>query len=238
MNAPGTAINWLWLVDAPRRERALVVANADVDWRVPLRRHYADVAVHPVDAVRATLHATVGRRTTRPALPFADGAFDLVVLPGFVGSWDKLAGRRVWRDARARVIAECRRVLRAHGLLVVTGRNPQWYGRSQERDRAPACTNIVSTKRETINSNITIRIPSTMDVALPEVMRRGGFRDVRAFFVEPSDLAPRIIVPAGRAAALAYERQEQSYRGRGPRLLATVGLQALAYPARLFVAIA
>lgn len=238
MNADGAAINWLWLADAPARDGALVVANGDVDWRVPLRRHYAEVAAHPVDAMRATLHAIVGGLGTRPILPFADGAFDLVVLPGFVGGWHLLAGRRAWRDARAATIAECRRVLRARGLLVVSGRNPQWYGRSHGRGLAPECATIASMKVGRLKNNVRTHIPSVMDVGLPVVMRDAGFHDVRAFLLEPSDLAPQIIVPADRAAVLAYERLERSYRGRVPRLLATLGLQALAYPARLFMAAA
>ena len=103
---------------------------------------------------------------------------------------------------------EMRRIVSDRGVLVLTGPNRQWYG----------------------------RMPSGADLLLTAAVKSAGFGTVRTYLAEPSDLAPHSIVPSSRAATLAFERHEHTQRGRAPRLLATLGLHSLAYPARILLA--
>jgi hypothetical protein len=180
-------VNWIWISSSARRERVLVVTETRDGWTECLQPHFRRVE-------RCDVASLVG------VLPFGDGSFDHVLLPGMLGNW---------RRARSAAIHECRRLLCPGGLLLVSGANPQFY-----------------------------TAPSFADFTLTFALSRAGFGRVHRYFAEPSDNAPVAIFAGTRAAYVAYERQERATRGRARRLLATIGLHSVAYPARFILAYA
>lgn len=189
-------VNWLWLASTPRRERALAISLEDDTWADHLRRHFAQVEERSPEILTAPLD-------------FEDQAFDCVAIPGVIGLWTRMAPQTPARVTRASILGECRRVLRRGGVLLLSGRNPQWLGEH-----------------------------SVADLALGRAISKAGFLSVREYFADPSASTPHAIIPACRSAALAYERQERALRGRSTRLLAAVGLHAVVYPGRLVMAFA
>lgn len=214
---PAAAANWLWLADTSRRDRALLVAQDPDYWGAILRRYFGALDHLSLGELRS-IFAGSGKAAKSPAvdraLPFDSASFDAVVLPRLLGNWNLIAGRAEYAGARAAILRECRRVLRSGGVLVVTGANPQWY------------------------AGVHVARSWMSDLWLRSAMIGAGFADVREYFADPSDLAPRSIIPACRTAAVAFERQERTMRGRGPRLLVGLGLHAMAYPARITMAFA
>jgi hypothetical protein len=208
--APCTAraANWLWLTDCEARDRALVVAEPNDGWRAVLSRHFIDVDRVSAATCRSFLEDSPIVDGGGAWLPFLDGSMDCAVLPGVIGTWRAIAGKTPPPQARQRVLREMRRIVSDRGVLVLTGPNRQWYG----------------------------HVPSTSDLLLTAAVKSAGFRTVRTYLAEPSDIAPHSIVPSSRAAALAFERHEHTQRGRAPRLLATLGLHSMAYPARIVLA--
>lgn len=202
------AANWLWLTDCEARDRAFVVAEADDGWNAVLARHFVEVNRMSAAACRSVLEDSPLVEGGGAWLPFLDGSVDCAVLPGVIGTWRIVAGKHPLPLARRRVLREMRRIVNDRGVLVLTGPNRQWYG----------------------------RMPSSADMLLSAAVKSAGFNTVRTYLAEPSDIAPHSIVPSSRAAALAFERHEHTQRGRAPRLLATLGLQSMAYPARIVLA--
>lgn len=240
------AVNWLWLADTEGRDRALVIAEVGDGWLAALRRHFLSAEHLTLSALRPSVLSRSGvssRPNFSPRLPFDDESFDCVLLPGFIGSWNRVAPGVPRGVIRAAIIRECRRVLRRGGVLLVSGRNPQWYGGVQERGPNAECSQLpepaVSGPLAAIRRRLRrVAVPLPWDVRLADALTKGGFETVHAYFADPSDLVPRAIIPACRSAALAYERQDRMLRGRAPRLLTTVGLHAVVYPARLVLAFA
>ncbi len=191
-----TAANWLWIIGPARRERGLIVADSADKWIPSLQYHLREVEQQSLESFAT-------------GLPFPDGHFDCVLLPGVVGAWKDLARGTSARAMCATAILECRRVLRSGGVLLLSGRNPLWY-----------------------------TSPSVPDFTLRRTLSRAGFTSIREYFAEPSDTDPQSMIPACRSAAVAYERQERPTRGRAPRLLARLGLHATAYPATVMLAFA
>ncbi len=239
------AMNWLWLADTEGRERALVVSESGDGWTAALRRHFAAVdrlTVTTLHDALCTTHQPADRMQSA-LLPFDDAQFDCVVLPGFIGSWQRIAREMPGRVVRARIMRECRRVLRTGGLLVVSGRNPQWYGMTDDRRAPRGCSELAERANGEPGPPLPIGqrhkvFPSAADLRLSNVMIDAGFDRVQQYFADPSDLMPSAIIPACRSAARAFEQQEHTLRGRAPRLLTAAGLHAMAYPARIVMAFA
>jgi hypothetical protein len=202
------AANWLWLTDCEARDRAFVVAEPNDGWGAVLSRHFLEVERMSAATCQSVLDDSPLVDGGGAWLPYLDGSIDCAVLPGVIGTWRPIAGKAPIPLARQRVLQEMRRIVSDRGVLVLTGPNRQWYG----------------------------RMPSTSDLLLTAAVKSAGFRTVRTYLAEPSDIAPHSIVPSSRAAALAFERHEHTQRGRAPRLLATLGLHSMAYPARIVLA--
>jgi SAM-dependent methyltransferase len=240
------AVNWLWLAETEGRDRALVIAEEGDSWRTALRRHFLSVENLTLSALRMSDGSTSGvssRPNFSPRLMFDDQSFDCVLLPGFIGSWNLVAPGVPRGVIRAAIIRECRRLLRRGGVLLVSGRNPQWYGGLQEGGPNSECSQLPEPSGDGLLAAIRRRarqvvVPLPWDVYLADALTKGGFESVHTYFADPSDMVPRAIIPACRSAAMAYERQDRTMRGRAPRLLTAVGLHALAYPARLVLAFA
>lgn len=239
------AANWLWLVDVGHRDRALLIAETETNWVAALGRHFAAVEQLAASDLRARLD---DRRPSRagdhpPLLPFDDASMDCVVLQGFVANWQHIA--RHWRSgtARAEILRESRRVLRRGGLLLVSGPNPRCYAAVSGGESTSTCSSLRATESDRPVSMLR-RFASmsnggwAADLRLTAAVGRAGFANVREYYAQPSDLAPRSIIPASRPAAVAYERQERTIRGRKPKLLATLGLHWMVYPALIIVAFA
>ena len=208
------AVNWLWLVDTPGRDRALVVADASGPWAIALQRHFSAVVAIRATDMRARLATPREAARTAPSLFAVESAsVDCVLLPGLLADWRTTAAAPSYTAAYGAVADECARVLRRGGVLYASGPNPWWYQHVRAR--------ALSRAR-----------------ALRRALRRAGLVSIRDYFAEPSDLAPAAIVPDDRTAIVGYERQERAHRGRAPRLLAAAGLHGCVYPTRLMLAFA
>jgi len=160
-----------------------------------------------------------------------------------VANWQRVARHWASGAARAEILRESRRVLRRGGLLVVSGANPRWYAAVSGGEPASTCSSLRAAASDRPMSMLR-RFASrsnggwAADLRLASAVGRAGFANVREYYAQPSDLAPRSIIPASRPAAVAYERQERTIRGRKPKLMATLGLYWAVYPALIIVAFA
>lgn len=100
---------WLWLVDRPRAEDALVVGPDAGGLAAELAGHFTRVVTAP----------------TLTAFPHPAGAFDCVQMTNWATVLESTDGGAGIDD----LLAECRRLLRPGGHLSVAVDNPWWYGR-------------------------------------------------------------------------------------------------------------
>lgn len=206
MEEPTPTGNWLWLTDLDGEScRALVLRFGSDAAAVALRHHVREV-VELETGGRDDM-----RQSAPPTLHVADGSFDIVaaLLPRAQCAHEP-EGDLAW----ARLLVECRRVLRPGGWLYVAGDTPNMERLLGFRHGRPA------------------------RARLARMVHEAGFREVRSYYTRPSASNPTATVPAECAAALAYE-QLDSARGfwRGMRrALIRAGLHRLLFPASLLVA--
>jgi hypothetical protein len=137
-------------------------------------------------------------------------------LPPGDNEFDLVTLYGMWPDSNLQ--RDLRRVLRHGGLALIAYENSCWAGRLR---RAPR-------RQRGQYGGFSGERP----------LRAAGFRDVRTFWVEPSLLAQRSLVPARFRTVVAYEHLKAHQRGRAAirAWAARVGLQGLLYPAVLVVA--
>lgn len=190
--------NWVWLCELERRDAALDIAVRPSAMALALARHF-DV-VHQLaqapDVVEQTrLHASrddianveAAVVETFDALPYADESFDCVALHGTLGARDGgLLTRGSPRQRDDLLLRECRRLLRPGGWLYVATANPAWYGGA----RRPLGL---------------MRSMRAMHRLSPAFIASAGFDPVQAYYAFPTHEEPQSLVPAMRAAAIAFE---------------------------------
>jgi hypothetical protein len=129
----------------------------------------------------------------------------------------------VWQNGfrsaldRSPPLGDCLRTLRPGGMLYVDGTNPGWF----REPRAWMPRNLYS------HATVT------------KAVRRAGFREVRQYFLDSLPLTlPRVIVPAGRHAIMAWERFSSGWglRPLGRLAIASAGPVGLLYPGVCVVA--
>jgi glycosyltransferase involved in cell wall biosynthesis len=197
--------NWLWLMEIPHWEAALEVVASQATLHRGLAARFRTVTT--------LTRSDFGRTTQR--LPAADQSFDLIAIHG---AWALLTDRSSSGMSAARVIAECRRILKPGGCLYIGDDNPDWFRR-------------LSHWPGSYRGNIR---------RLPYLLRSAGFHMVRTYYADPSFDDPTRIVPTTRAAMVAHERFATSLtaplRSWLRRVLVLAGLHRMLEPSLLVLA--
>jgi SAM-dependent methyltransferase len=223
--------NWVWLCELERRDAALDIAVRPSAMALAMARHFAivhQIAPSP-DVVEVTrLHASrddlanvhTAVIDTFDELPYDDETFDCVSLHDTLEARD---GSLLSRGSRRRrdegLLRECRRVLRPGGWLYVATSNPAWYRRA----RHPLGL---------------LRGARALHRVSPGFIATAGFEPVRAYYAFPTHDRPYALVPATRAAAIAFEGLARRGRlnDRVRRVLAWTALYRSFAPSLVYLA--
>lgn len=190
--------NWVWLCEFERRDAALDIAAHPSPMALALARHFGvvhQIALSPDVAEMTRAHASSDDLAnvdsavvdTLDELPYQDESFDCVALHDTLHAGD---GGLLSRGSRRRrdeaLLRECRRLLRPGGWLYVATSNPVWHGHA----RRPLDL---------------VRSARALHRASPRFIATAGFDPVHAYYALPAHRGRRALVPATRAAAIAFE---------------------------------
>jgi glycosyltransferase involved in cell wall biosynthesis/SAM-dependent methyltransferase len=213
--------NWMWLADLPGFDRALELTAGSPVLAPALQLSFSEVNTHDyrVALQRSQPMGTMGDLDERMRLPYGDESFDCVFIHGVWPHLMELAGA-VRSDPDALVLSECRRVLRPGGCLYIAAFNPRYrrLRAAAPLGQSPHLTAAVGMMRRRLQA--------------------AGFSRCQSYYVTPSHVIPRDIIPIARAAVSRYEQFTASHSLPGwlRRVLAAVGLHQVLFPSVAYLA--
>lgn len=213
--------NLLWLMDLPGKHLAVDLSRGASTLDDVSRSQFETVRYFDLTASGAL------------PLPISSAVADCVFL------------HRAWLDTptatRSALLAECARILRPGGHLLLSVDHSLSLGRSsiaQWLPRAALAAPVAFFRRWKGRLSRKPDVPWPLN-GLTRELHCIGFTEVRRYFVLPTIDAPQQLVPADSTALLMHESQQGKTRLRGTlrRMLFGAGLEAVLFPGFLLIAV-